>query len=489
MPPIERLLLVAALFLLAAIFASKLATRAGVPALLVFLGIGMLAGADGPGGIYFDNPAIVQAVGVVALALILFSGGLDTLLTDVRPVLWSGLSLATLGVVLTAGVVGAFAHLALGLSLLEGLLIGAIIASTDAAAVLSVLRGRGVHLRGRLKPLLEFESGSNDPMAVFLTIGIIQLMTIPGAQPAGLLVLFVQQMALGVLFGVIGARLMLALVNRLRLEVDGLYPVLTLSGVALIYGVTASLGGSGFLAVYIAGLLMRQNDFVHRRSLAQFHDGIAWLMQIVMFVLLGLQVFPSQLLPVAGISLAVAFVLMFVARPLGVTVSLAASRFTWRERAFISWVGLRGATPIILATFPLLAGIGSAPVVFNVVFFIVLTSVLLQGSLLAPVARWLKVDDPAPPPRSPLSFAIEDGMLANDFTELTIPPDAAVAGRQIVELRLPENVLVVLVARGNDTLVPRGGLQLEGGDHVLLLAPPAAHADITELFTRRAKHK
>ncbi len=487
MPPIEYLLLLGALFLLAAIFASKLASRAGVPALLLFLAIGMLAGADGPGRIYFDNPALVQAVGVVALALILFSGGLDTRLSDVRPVLWSGLSLATLGVVLTAGVVGAFAHFVLGLPVLEGLLLGAIIASTDAAAVLSVLRGRGVHLRGRLKPLLEFESGSNDPMAVLLTIGLIQLITTPGAEPASLLVLFVQQMALGALFGVLGARVLLALVNRLRLEVDGLYPVLTLAGVALIYGITASLGGSGFLAVYLAGLLMTQNDFVHRRSLAQFHDGIAWLMQIVMFVLLGLQVFPSQLLPVAGASLAIAFVLMFVARPLGVAISLAASRFTWRERAFISWVGLRGATPIILATFPLLAGISSAPVVFNVVFFIVLTSVLLQGTLLAPVARRLKVDDPAPPPRSPLAFAIQDGVLANDVTELTIPPGSAVIGRQIVELHLPDDVLVVLIGRGDDTLVPRGSVQLQADDRLLLLAPAASRPAMTELFTRPAE--
>ncbi len=486
MPPVEHLLIIAALFLLISILASKLAVRAGVPALLLFLVLGMLAGTDGVGGVDFDRPDLVQALGVVALSLILFSGGLDTRLSDVRPVLWSGLSLATIGVLLTAIVVGLFAHLALGLSVLEGVLLGAIIASTDAAAVMSVLRGKSVHLRGAIKPLLEFESGSNDPMAVFLTIGVIQLLTTPGAQPISLIPLFLQQMIVGGALGYAGGRLLLLLINRLRLEYDGLYPVLTLSGAALIYGAAASLGGSGFLAVYVAGLVLSSHNFIHRRSLMQFHDGVAWLMQITMFGLLGLQVLPSELLPLAGTSLLIAFVLMFVARPLGVWMALGFSRFDWRDKAFISWAGLRGATPIILATFPLLAGIGRASLIFNVVFFIVLTSVLMQGALLLPVARWLRVTVPAPPQRSPLAFAIQDGVLANDVLELVVPANAAIADMQIVDLALPPDVLIVLIGRGDDSLVPRGSTIVEADDRVLLLVPPGARESITRLFTDEA---
>jgi cell volume regulation protein A len=486
MPPIEHLLILAALFLLVSILASKLAVRAGVPALLLFLLLGMLAGSDGLGGVYFDQPALVQAVGVVALSLILFAGGLDTRFSDVRPVLWAGLSLATIGVLLTAGVVGAFAHVFLGLPLLEGFLLGAIIASTDAAAVLSVLRGKGIHLRGRIKPLLEFESGSNDPMAVFLTIGLLQLLTIPGAQPVSLVTLFLQQMIIGGVLGLLGGRLLQWTINRLRLEYDGLYPVLTLSGAALIYGITASIGGSGFLAVYVAGLVMNSRNFVHSRSLTQFHDGIAWLMQIAMFGLLGLQVFPSQLLPIAGASLITAFVLMFVARPLGVWVALALSGFDWRDKLFISWAGLRGATPIILATFPLLAGVPPASLMFNVVFFIVLTSVLLQGALLLPVARLLGVTAPPPRKRSSLAYVMDDGIVANDVLEVIVPARAAVAGRQILDLPLPPDVLVVLIGRGDESLVPRGSTIVEAGDHVLMLVPQPLREPMTRLFTEPA---
>jgi cell volume regulation protein A len=483
MPPIEHLLILAALFLLVSILASKLAVRAGVPALLLFLLLGMLAGSDGPGGVYFDQPALVQAVGVVALSLILFAGGLDTKFSDVRPVLWAGLSLATIGVLLTAGVVGAFAHFFLDVPLLEGFLLGAIIASTDAAAVLSVLRGKGISLRGRIKPLLEFESGSNDPMAVFLTIGLLQLLTIPGAQPIGLIPLFLQQMIIGGVFGLLGGRLLQWTINRLRLEYDGLYPVLTLSGAALIYGVTASIGGSGFLAVYVAGLVMNSRNFVHSRSLTQFHDGVAWLMQIAMFGLLGLQVFPSQLLPIAGASLITAFVLMFVARPLGVWVALGLSAFDWRDKLFISWAGLRGATPIILATFPLLAGVRPASLMFNIVFFIVLTSVLLQGALLLPVARLLGVTAPPPRRRSPLAYVMDDGIVANDVLEVVVPSNAAVADRQILDLPLPPDVLIVLIGRGDESLVPRGSTIIEAGDHVLMLVPQPLRAPMTRLFT------
>ncbi|BAJ64902.1 potassium/proton antiporter [Anaerolinea thermophila] len=296
----DYVLIAAALLLLFSVLISKISDRFGVPTLLLFLILGMLAGSDGPGGIYFDNPAQAQFIGVIALVLILFSGGLDTEWRHIQPVLKEGLLLSTLGVLITAGVAGLCAHLLLDLSLTEGLLFGAIVSSTDAAAVFSVLRSRGIHLQGKLKPLLELESGSNDPMAVFLTLGLIQWLTQPNPSVGQMVGLFIQQMLIGAVLGLGMGRVMLFLINRLKLGYEGLYPVLTLSLVFLTYGVTAVLGGSGFLAVYMAGIVLGHYDFIHKRSLLRFHDGLAWLMQIAMFLTLGLLVFPSRLLPIVG---------------------------------------------------------------------------------------------------------------------------------------------------------------------------------------------
>src|SRR5512134_2919727 len=384
---IEYFLLAAAGLLLLSVLASKAFGRMGIPALLLFLGIGMLAGSDGPGGIHFDNPWLAQSLGVVALTFILFAGGMDTEWASVRRVLGIGISLSTVGVAVTAGLVGWFATAALNMSWFEGLLIGAIVSSTDAAAVFAVMRSRYVGLRSPLKPLLELESGSNDPMAVFLTIGLISLITGQSDSPLDLVPMFIRQMVLGATIGYGIGKLMVLLINRLRLEYEGLYPVLTLSLVLLTYSGSAWLGGNGFLAVYIAGLMMGNSQFVHKRSLTRFHDGLAWLMQITMFLALGLQVFPTQLVPIAGTGLFLALFLMVFARPVAVFVTLAFASLTIKEKAMVAWVGLRGAVPIILATFPLLAGIPQATTIFNLVFFIVLTSVLLQGTSIPLVAR------------------------------------------------------------------------------------------------------
>jgi len=384
-----------ALLLLLSVLASKVSERFGIPALLLFLVLGMLAGSDGPGGIYFDDAALAQFVGVTALSLILFSGGLDTDWNSVRPVFKYGLTLSTLGVLLTTLLVGLFTQVVLRSSLLEGLLLGAIVSSTDAAAVFSILRSKGVSLKGQLKPLLELESGSNDPMAVFLTISLVQLLTQPATSLANLILLFGVQMSLGVIAGYVMGKGIVFLANHLRLGYEGLYPVLTLSSVLFTYGVTNLIGGSGFLAVYLAGIVAGNHDFIHRRSLLRFHDGIAWLMQIAMFLTLGLLVFPSRLVPIGGASLLIALWLVFIARPASVFVSLFPIRaLSVREKTLVSWVGLRGAVPIVLATYPLLARIPQADLIFNVVFFIVLTSVLLQGTTIPLMARWLGVDEP-----------------------------------------------------------------------------------------------
>jgi cell volume regulation protein A len=394
---IEALFIIFSVLTIVSILTIKLSIRFGIPSLTLFLVIGMLAGSDGPGGLYFDNPALVQTLGVIALVLILYSGGLDTEWAGVRPVLWSGLSLSTIGVLLTGLLVGWFASVVQGFSFLEGLLLGAIVSSTDAAAVFMVLRARNARLPRRLTQLLELESGSNDPMAVVLTLAIIALLTNPATSFPDLVWFFVVQMTIGAILGVAMGELIRWTLNTLKLELTGIYPVLSVAFALLTYGLTAELKGSGFLAVYLAGLFIRRRPVAHKRSLLQFHDGLAWLMQIAMFLILGLQVFPARLLPIAAIGLLVSLFLILLARPLSVYVALAFSRLTFREQTLIAWVGLRGAVPIVLATFPVLAGIAQADTIFHLVFFIALTSVLLQGTAIPWITRMLGLD------RSPIS--------------------------------------------------------------------------------------
>jgi cell volume regulation protein A len=390
----EEWLLVASILLLLSVVAWKISSWLGVPALLFFLGIGMLAGSDGPGGIYFDNAFVAQSVGVVALAFILFAGGLDTQWKVVRPALGGALSLSTIGVLLTAIVTAIFAIFLLHFSFLEGLLLGAIISATDAAAVFSVLGARSLHLQGRIVPLLELESGSNDPMSVFLTIGIIRLLTEPQTSIFQIIVLFVQQMGIGAISGILLGWAAIFLISRFKLSVVALYPVVSIALVLLGYSLTAMLGGSGFLAVYIMGLLLGNNPLQRVNQLTRFHSAISWLMQIAMFLILGLLVFPSHLPGVVLSGLLLTAVAIFIARPVSVFIALAPVKITVREKLFVSWVGLRGAVPIVLATFPLLSNIPNASFIFDLVFFIVLASVLLQGTTVPLVAQWLGVIEP-----------------------------------------------------------------------------------------------
>lgn len=471
---IEYLLLGASILLLVSVLASKASSRLGIPVLLLFLAIGMFAGSDGPGGIHFDNPSLAQSLGVVALAFILFAGGLDTEWASVQSQLGRGVVLSTLGVAITAGLVGLFATTVVGFSWLEGLLIGAIVSSTDAAAVFAVMRSRDVSLRKPLKSLLELESGSNDPMAVFLTIGLISLITGASTSVLDLVSMFIRQMVVGAAIGYGTGKLMVVLINRLRLEYDGLYPVLTLSLVLLTYSGSAWLGGNGFLAVYLAGLMMGNRDFIHKRSLLRFHDGLAWLMQIAMFIALGLQVFPTQLVPVAGIGLFFALFLMIFARPVAVFLTLAFTRLSLREKTMIAWVGLRGAVPIVLATFPLLAGIPQAAMMFNLVFFIVLTSVLLQGTSIPLVARWLQVDEPMDRRLDASPVWDAPSGLKSGLIEMTIPQASAAVGKRLLDLELPKEALVILIGRKGRCFVPDGSTVLETNDSLLVFTDQAS---------------
>ena len=399
---IESLVLVAGLLLLAGVVASRLSDRLGVPSLLLFLAVGMLAGSEGVGGIAFESASQARSLGTVALLVILFSGGLDTRWAAVRPVLAPGLVLSTVGVVGTTLVLGVFGWFMLGtygeleigtggLDWAGALLLAAIVSSTDAAAVFSVFAASPVRPRSRLRALLEFESGSNDPMAVLLTTLILGTVaegatSVVGAA-AGLLLQFV-------VGGVLGAGVGLAaswLVNRARLSSPMLYPILVLAGGLIAFGAAHALRGNGYLAVYAAGVVLGNRIETNRGEILGFHEGLSWLMQISMFVVLGLLVFPSRLPAVAGVALAMALFLMFVARPLVVVLCLAVFRPRWNELAYVSWVGLRGSVPIVLATFPAAYGIEGAEAIFDVIFFVVLVSVALQGLTLVPATRWLGV--------------------------------------------------------------------------------------------------
>jgi potassium/hydrogen antiporter len=474
----ELILAIVASLLLLSVFASKISDRFGIPGLLLFLAVGMLAGSDGPGGIYFDDATLSQFIGIVALNLILFAGGLETEWKDIRPVVKEGVILSSVGVLLTALAVGLIAQVLLGFTLLQGLLLGAIVSSTDAAAVFSILRSKSLGLKGKLRPLLELESGSNDPMAVFLTVGVIQLLTEPDFHLGDLVTSFFLQIIVGIAMGFIFGRVIVFLANRLHLGFEGLYPVLTLSVVFLTYSLTSAAYGNGFLAVYLAGIVAGHQDFVHRRSLLRFHNGMAWLMQITMFLTLGLLVFPSRLVPIIGTGLLVAAALIFLARPIGIFLSLVYSKFDLREKTFISWVGLRGAVPIILATFPLLAGLPEADSIFNIVFFVVLTSALLQGASLPFVAKWLKVDAPIEnKPIYPIEFTPVSGF-KNELKELPVRVNSPFAGKAIVELGLPAEFLIILIVRNKEFIIPSGGTELMAGDTLIVLADKETFAEM-----------
>lgn len=467
----ENILLIGSLLLSISIIASKTSLRLGVPTLILFLGIGMLAGSDGPGGINFNDPEIAKLLGVVALVLILFSGGLDTKWQSVRPILKDGLSLSTIGVLITAALVGVFSWYLLDFTLLESLLLGAIVSSTDAAAVFSILRSQHLGLKGHVRPLLELESGSNDPMAYFLTISLIYLIQHPGVSLWTLVPQFFIDMTVGVAAGLAFGKLMVWLLNHIRLDIQGLYPVLVLALVFLTFSLSDSLAGNGFLAVYTAGIIMGNSSFIHKKSVIRYYDGQAWLMQIIMFLTLGLLVFPSRLPPILGKGVLISVFLILVARPLAVFVSLAfATDLNARKKLFIAWVGLRGAAPIVFATYPLIAGVAHADIMFHLVFFISGLSVLVQGTTLPLMARWLRVIVPEKVKRKfPLDLELKDNS-KSELVELDVTADSKAIGKQVVDLQLPGDSMIVLIHRRGKYITASGEITIEPQDHLLVMA-------------------
>ncbi len=470
----EIILIVVAILILLSVIVSKISERFGVPLLLLFLAIGMLAGSEGIGGIHFDDPYLTQNISIISLTIILFSGGLDTPWKSVKSVMKEGVSLATVGVILTAAVFGTFAWFILKLNLMESMLVGAIISSTDAAAVFAILRSRGINLKGRLSPLLELESLSNDPMAVLLTITLISFITNKSDSILAAVGLLLLQLVIGVIVGWIMSRVSLFLINKIKLGYEGLYQILIIGLLFLTFGAATLLKGSGFLSVYLLGVLLGKEDFLHKRSVLRFFDSTAWFSQIILFLTLGLLVFPSRLLPIMLPGLGLAMILIFLARPTAVFISLAPFHFSIREKLFISWVGLRGAVPIVLATYPLVAGIVHADLIFNIVFFVVVISVLLQGTLLPWIAKKLDLESREPPKKKMPLEIVAGEIIPSELKEIEIPAGSAVDGKTIVELNLPPGYLIVLISRLGAYIQPTGNTVLKSGDRLLALTEKEA---------------
>lgn len=470
------ILLTVSILLFVSVLMSKTANRTGLPVLTLFLLIGMLAGQEGIGKISYDNPATAQFLGIIALCFILYSGGLDTKFGQIRPVVWRGTILATLGVLFTAVSLGAFVHWVTDFGWLESLLLGSIVSSTDAAAVFAIFRSKSTWLKRNLRPMLELESGSNDPMAYFLTLTFITLIEQPEMSVWSMVPVFFKGMGLGALMGFAIGKLTVRIINKINLYVEGLYPVLTIAMMIFSYSFTEFIGGNGFLAIYISGLIVGNSNFIHKRSLLKFYDGFAWLMQILMFITLGLLVFPSQMVPVAGIGLAISVFLILVARPLAMVLCLLPFKIYYKDLTFVSWVGLKGAVPIIFATYPMVENIPNADMIFHIVFFITLTSLLLQGTTLFNIAKWLKLTIPEGKEKKP-ALEFESDTVKLILEEMTIAPESNCVNKTIVNIELPKTVLIVMIERDDTYLTPNGSTVIEAGDRLTILADTKTNLD------------
>lgn len=466
---VDYFILLTALLLIIGVLTTKFSTRLGVPALVLFLLVGMIMGSDVLGLIHFDNPKLAQLIGILALVVILFEGGLQTKWSSVRAVATPSLSLATLGVLLTTIVVAVAAKLIFDVSWLEGLLFGAIVGSTDAAAIFAVLKGQNI--RDRLSSTLEAESGTNDPMAVFLTLSLIELITIENPSYYLLVGSFIWQMGMGLVLGFLFGRFAGYAINKINLDSSGLYPIFALAFALLTYSISDLIGASGLLAVYIAALVIGNRDLTYRHSIFRFNEGFAWMMQILMFIILGLLVFPSQLISsdifIKGLLLSL--ILIFIARPIAVFLSTMKMGFGFKEKVFLSWAGLKGAVPIVLATFPMTMGLENSQLFFNVVFFVVLTSALIQGSTISVMAEKLGLNGPKKVEAPHTLELVSIGKANAEIIEFIVNEQATITGQTLKEINFPDDVLISAIIRTGDLVTPHGDTKVKPGDILYIL--------------------
>lgn len=474
----EMFLLVGAVLLIASIIAGKTGYRFGIPTLLLFLIVGMLFGSDGL-GLQFNNSEDAQFIGMIALSVILFSGGMDTKFGSIRPIALPGLLLSTVGVLLTCLFTGLFIWWLSGMSwtnihfpLLVSLLLAATMSSTDSASVFAILRSQKMNLKHNLRPMLELESGSNDPMAYMLTIVFIQLVVSQGMTALQIVFMFLVQFSLGIILGYALGKLAVFAINRLNIDNPAMYPILLLALVFFTFSFTSLLHGNGYLAVYLAGMMVGNSGrLAHRKEINTFIDGLTWLFQIIMFLCLGLLVNPHEMLDVTLVSLLIGLFMIVVGRPLSVFLCLLpfGKRITNRSRVFVSWVGLRGAVPIIFATYPVVADVPGSSQIFNIVFFITLVSLITQGTTVTYMARWLGLSEPMP--KSGNDFGVElPEEIDSSLSDITVTPELLAKGETLKEMCLPSGTLVMIVKRDDSYLVPNGSLKLQAGDKLLLIS-------------------
>lgn len=474
----EKALLIASVVVFVGIIMGKLGSRYGVPALLLFLFTGMIFGSDGL-GLEFSNVQQAQQIGTIALSIILFTGGMDTRLQDIRPILAPGLLLSTMGVVLTTVATGLFIYLLTG-ELFFSLLIAAAMSSTDSASVFGLLRSQRIHLKENLKPVLELESGSNDPMAYMLTIMLIDILLNAQLSWEMLLLQLVIQFIVGAGYGLFMGYISVWIINHIKISNRMLYPIILLCLLFATFSITGILRGNGFLAVYVLGIVVGNQKLYNRGAINHFFDGITWLIQIILFIILGLLVNPGEMGNVLGFGVLIALFIMFVARPLACFITLLPFRkMSLRAKTFVSWVGLRGAAPIIFATYPVVSGVPESSILFNIVFVVTLLSLLVQGMTISPIAKKLGLATPAPPEGNFIGVEIPEE-LGTHMEERLVTPSMLSEGNELQQIELSEKELVILVRRNDRFIVPKGKLKLRAGDILLLVSELGTASDYAE---------
>ncbi|REJ10419.1 potassium/proton antiporter [Halobacillus trueperi] len=483
----DSFLLLTALLLFSGVLVAKFSSRWGIPALILFIMVGMAFGSEGLGIVYFSDAGTAQVIGVFALVIILFEGGLHTKWGTVRSVAVPSLSLATFGVLITSLIVGLAAYLLFELSWLESFLFGAIVGSTDAAAVFAALKERNI--KAKMGATLEAESGTNDPMAVFLTLSLIELITAEQASFWMLIPTFFIQMGLGIIIGLALGRLASASINRIKLDSSALYPIFSVAFALATYSITAFSGGSGFLGVYVAALVIGNSELTYRYSIFQFNEGFAWMAQILMFVILGLYVFPSELftasIMVNGILLSI--VLILIARPIAVFLSMIKMNYSTKEKLFISWAGLRGAVPIVLATFPIVEGLQNSQALFNLVFFVVLTSALVQGSTISLVAKKMNLVGPKKDIPHHSIELISMGNAKAEMIQYQTNDESAVVGKKLHEVSFPNRANISAIIRNNEVITPYGETEIKAGDFLYILVEDKYKEQLKKTLEQRVQ--
>lgn len=478
---IEQAILLLAILLIVGVLTAKFSSRLGLPSLVLFIVVGMVLNRY----IYYDNAKLTQLFGTIALIVILFDGGLNTKWKSMKRVIVPSSILATFGVLITTIIIGVFAKYILGLTWLEGFLFGAIVGSTDAAAVFAALGEKNI--RHKLRVTLEAESGSNDPMAIFLTVSFIELIQSPDASVFNMILSFFWQMGIGIILGLLCGKIAVWGINQINLDSSGLYPVFALSFAVLTFSVTSFAQASGLLAVYVMAILLGNSDLTYRHSIVRFHEGFAWMMQILMFILLGLLVFPENLVKITWDALLLSFLLMFVARPIGVFISMIFTKYNFKEKILIAWAGLRGAVPIVLATYPLNAGIENDELLFNVVFFVVLTSALLQGATITPLANFLDLTEGIKTTVPHSLELISIGKTNNEMIELKVDENAPIANKMLKDIELPNDSLITGIIRGEKLVFPKGDTKILVDDILYVLVSKKKREKVKELIQTESK--